>query len=65
MAGKKVEWTANALAMVADIYDYLEEQASFVFVPLNVHRRWIIRFNFNSFDYTSFQYFLTNDIRKS
>lgn len=28
MAGKKVEWTANALAMVADIYDYLEEQAS-------------------------------------
>jgi plasmid stabilization system protein ParE len=27
MAGKKVDWTANALAMVADIYDYLEDQA--------------------------------------
>ena len=27
MAGKKVEWTANALAMVTDIYDYLEDQA--------------------------------------
>lgn len=27
MAGKKVDWTANALAMVSDIYDYLEEKA--------------------------------------
>jgi plasmid stabilization system protein ParE len=27
MAGKKVDWTANALAMVSDIYDYLEDKA--------------------------------------
>ena len=27
MEGKKVDWTANALAMVSDIYDYLEDQA--------------------------------------
>jgi plasmid stabilization system protein ParE len=27
MAGKKVDWTANALVMVSDIYDYLEGQA--------------------------------------
>jgi len=26
MAGKKVDWTANALVMVSDIYDYLEGQ---------------------------------------
>lgn len=27
MAGKQVNWTANALAMVSDIYDYIESQA--------------------------------------
>jgi plasmid stabilization system protein ParE len=30
MAGKQVNWTANALSMVSDIYDYLEDQAGSV-----------------------------------